>query len=386
MVREASGPEHDAVVFALAYQTWADAVGRDMSWSADRIAAQLCADPEVRSLMVADPLRSQLARLRRRGRPADEGFPDDDSRFLVQPRRWRRWDSPRLPTTARAYARLDEWLLRRSRAAGMDDPVLVTCHPVLAGVADRDSWADVVYYAWDDWLSYPPFEPARELIAWSYAQAAAHDVHVIGVTEAIVDRVGAPRATVVPNGISATDFEQLGDVPHWFTDLDRPLALYAGSLEERVDVEALEACARDLPDWTFVLVGHFATPDLFAELGRLPNVALRGREPRPAVLAMMESADVCLVPHRRTPMTVAMSPLKLYEYLGSGAAVVATDLPPMRGISERCLLVEPGEALAPAVLEAAALPPAAPEEVARFRREHDWAGRYRDWRAAALGG
>lgn len=385
-MRQASRPQHDSVVFSFAYQTWADAVGRQMSWSADRMVAHLCADPEVRSVMVADALRSQLGRLRRRTRPPDSGFPHDDSRFLVHPRRWRRWDSDDLRRTADAYARLDRWLLRRSGRLGLDDPVLVTCHPVHAGVADRGAWADVVYYGWDDWLSDPRFESARALISWSYAQAAAHDVHVIGVTEAIVDRVGARRGTVVPNGISADDFDRLGDLPGWFTALGRPLALYAGSLEERVDVDALEACARDLPDWTFVLVGHFATPDLFAALGRLPNVQLRGLEPRPTILAMMAAADVCLVPHRSTPMSVAMSPLKLFEYLGSGAPVVATDLPPMRGISERCLLVEPGAALTPAVLKAAALPRATPEEVSRFRREHDWSGRYRDWRAAALGG
>jgi glycosyltransferase involved in cell wall biosynthesis len=286
----------------------------------------------------------------------------------------------------RAYTLLDRWLQSRSRALGLADPVLVTCHPVHAGVAEREAWTDVVYYGWDDWSTFPSFEPASELIAWSYAQAAAHDVRVIGVTQAIVDRIGAPRATVVPNGISAVDFERVCPVPDWFAALSGPLAFYAGSLEERVDVDALIRCAQDLPRWTFVLVGYLATPGLFAELARLPNVELRQSEPRPQVLAMMAAADVCLVPHRRTPMTVAMSPLKLFEYLGAGAPVVATDLPPLRGVSDRCLLVEPGARLAPTLLEAAALPPVSSVELTRFRRAHDWSERYRDWRAAALGG
>ena len=68
---------HASVVFALAYRTWADAVRRDMSWSPDQMAHHLMQDPEVRTLMVADPLRSQLARLRRRNVASGTGFPDD---------------------------------------------------------------------------------------------------------------------------------------------------------------------------------------------------------------------------------------------------------------------------------------------------------------------
>jgi teichuronic acid biosynthesis glycosyltransferase TuaH len=378
-------PMHISAVFALAYQTWADAVERDMSWSADRIAQHLLQDPEVKALVVADPLRSHLARLRRRQIADDAGFPGDQSRSLLQPRRLRRHDSFRWLPNVWAYTRLDRWLQKHA-VPRSERPILVSCHPVLAAVADRSAWADVVYYGWDDWLSYPPFRRAHALLSRSYEQMAARDVNVIGVSQAIVDRIGAPRQSVVPNGISAADYERLGSLPSWFGELSRPIALYAGSLEERVDVAAVEQCARDLPDWTVVLVGHLATPRHFTRLAASPNVVVHGREPRSAVLAMMCASDVCLIPHRRTPMSVAMSPLKLYEYLGAGAPVVATDLPPVRGVSDRCLLVEPGSPLAPAVLAAAALPVASAEELAAFRHENDWSHRYQFWRAAALGG
>jgi hypothetical protein len=374
---------HDSIVFALAYQTWADAVERDMSWSADRIAYHLIHDPEIKALLVANPLRSQLARLRKREIADDADFPKNKSRSLVHPRRLRRHDSLRLPPNLRAYTHLDRWL--QKRVFSEDPPVLVTCHPVLAAVADRSAWTDVVYYGWDDWLNYPPFRPVQNLLSRSYGEMAARDVNVIGVTQAIVDRIGAPRGSVVPNGISAADYDRLGPVPTWFAELSGPIALYAGSLEERVDVAAVEECARDLPSWTFVLVGHMAEPALFAGLATCANVLVRAPEPRSSVLAMMAASNVCLIPHRRTPMSVAMSPLKLYEYLGAGAPVVATDLPPLRGVSDRCILIEPGSPLAPAVLAAAALPSALGDEVAAFRQQNDWSQRYRSWRAAALG-
>jgi teichuronic acid biosynthesis glycosyltransferase TuaH len=314
----------------------------------------------------------------------DAEFPYGPSRLFLQPWRWRRHDSLRMSSAMHAYARLDRWL--RARAFEDKNPVLITCHPVLAAVADRSAWADVVYYGWDDWLSYPPFGRAKSLLSSSYSQMAAHDVNVIGVTQAILDRIGARRSTVVPNGITSADYDELDPAPKWFTDLPRPVALYAGALEDRVDVGALEECAKDLPSWTFVLVGPLIRPELFAGLAERPNVSMPGQQPRSVALALMSEADVCLIPHRRTPMSVAMSPLKLYEYLGAGAPVVAADLPPMRHISKRCLLVEPGTRLAPAVLAAAALPKVSPAELAVFRRVNDWSQRYQLWRAAALGG
>jgi hypothetical protein len=107
--------------------------------------------------------------------------------------------------------------------------------------------------------------------------------------------------------------------------------------------------------------------------------------PRPQVLAMMAAADVGLVPHLETPMSVAMSPLKLYEYLGAGTPVVASDLPPMRGISDRCLLVPSGESLTSAIVQAARLPRLDAADLTLWRQANDWDVRYASWRSAALG-
>jgi glycosyltransferase involved in cell wall biosynthesis len=381
----ARAPVAPQVVFALAYQTWADAVVRDMSWSADQMMSHLLADPDLSDVLVADPLRSQLARLRRRPVGKAEGFPEGRGRALVHPRRWRRWDGNGF-SNLWVYRGFDRWLSGRAKARGLHQPVLVTNHPVHAAVADRTRWRDVVYYAWDDWLEYPPLQPARPLHLWAYRRMAELDTNVIGVTRAVVDNIGATRSVVVPNGVTPESFDDLPPVPPWFRAIDGPVAFYAGTLESRVDVSAVQAAAAALAHWTFVLVGPLRRPDLFSPLSTSPNVMVRPPVPRAEVLAMATEATVCLIPHRETAMSTAMSPLKLYEYLGAGAAVVATDLPPVRGISDRCLLVPPGAPFAEAILAASRMPPQPEAERRAFLADNSWSARYAIWRAAALGG
>lgn len=364
------------VVYALAYRTWADGLKVGYAFSPERIAIQLRDDASVPRVVLVDPVRSRLGRLVRPPE-AVPAFVTGPSREHLRPRRWRRGEPTDRAEATGSLGRLDRSLRRRV------DPgrtVLVTSHPVLAAVADRDAWRDVAFYAWDDFRGVPG---STQLVQWAYRQVAARDVNVVGVSPAIVEAVQAPRSTVVPNGIVAGEFENRTPVPDWFAAIRPPIAFYAGSLQRRIDVSALCRLSADLPDWTLVLVGPMQEPQWFAGLAGRDNVVVRPAEPRPRVLAMMGAADVCLVPH--LPETEGMSPLKVYEYLGAGAPVVATDLGPMRGLSPHCRLVPPGAPLAPAVREAAERPRATAGEVSAFRAEHDWGRRYLDWRAAILG-
>ncbi|WP_133176396.1 glycosyltransferase [Nocardioides currus] len=365
------------VVYALGYRTWADALRVGSAFSPERIATRLRDDRSVERAVLVDPVRSQLRRLKP-DRPAPPPFAIDPSREHLQPRRWRRGEPTERDEAVAVQRRLDR---RLQRHVDPSSTVLVTSHPVLAAVADRDVWRDVAFYAWDDFRGVPD---SAALVGWAYAEVVARDVNVVAVTQAIVDIIGARRSTVVPNGIVSADFEEQAAVPAWFAALGGKVAFYAGSLQRRIDVEALQDLADDLPaEWTLVLVGPMQEPECFTDLATRHNVLIRDAEPRPQVLAMMAVADVCLVPH--VPETEGMSPLKVYEYLGAGAPVVATDLEPMRGLSPHCRLVAHGARLAPEVLAAAAGPRATAAETAEFRSAHDWDRRYLAWRAAILG-
>jgi teichuronic acid biosynthesis glycosyltransferase TuaH len=136
------------------------------------------------------------------------------------------------------------------------------------------------------------------------------------------------------------------------------------------------AIARALPEATVVLAGPLLDPTHLRPLCAEPNVEIRPALTRAGVTGLIRVADVGLIPHVRSPLTEAMSPLKLYEYLAGGLPVVGTDMPPLRGVDPRVLLVGESGGYPAAVNAALALGPAAEDERLTFVQTNSWAARH----------
>ena len=135
-----------------------------------------------------------------------------------------------------------------------------------------------------------------------------------------------------------------------------------------------------MPDVSIVLVGPLKDPSHFESAAREPNIQIRPPVTRPEVVALIGAADVCLIPHLRTRLTEAMSPLKLYEYLAGGAPVAALDLPPIRNVSDRVVIRSD---LVEAVIEALELSHADEVERLTFAEQNSWAVRHKKLLALA---
>lgn len=120
-------------------------------------------------------------------------------------------------------------------------------------------------------------------------------------------------------------------------------------------VSAIEQVRKRIPDVTFVLVGatvsdHASLPPAVAELERLGALRLVPRQPRRVIPEYLALADV-LVSARSFGGNV---PLKIFDYLAAGRAIVATDIPTHRTLLDetRAVLVPPASgALADAITD-----------------------------------
>jgi teichuronic acid biosynthesis glycosyltransferase TuaH len=369
------------IVFTYSYVSWQAAAERGWFMPEDRLAKALVSHDRVGRLLVADLMRSMPAKLLREAAAAATGrrfpFPSSASRQHMRPVRLRREYPTSIAGVRRACAAYDRALQRRARRMGMREPALITANPLMAGFAEF-AWAGpVTYFAHDDWLSYAPHERWWPAYEQSFAQLSARGRRVCAVSVAALQRIGATGpSAVVPNGLDPEEWSGPAPAaPPWAAQAARPLLVYVGSLDSRLDVGALLALARELPAAEIALVGPLLDGEHLAPLRDAPNVSVHPPIGRDQVRGLIRSADVGLIPHVSSPLTRAMSPLKLYEYLAGGLPVVATDLQPMREVDQHVALVDAGGDYAGAVR--GALARGRTEEFAReaFIAEHAWVSR-----------
>ena len=132
------------------------------------------------------------------------------------------------------------------------------------------------------------------------------------------------------------------------------------------------------------MVGSLADPRHLGHLSDLSNVVVHPPVARPELAATVAAADTCLLPHVVTPLTQAMSPLKVYEYLAGGRAVAAVDLPPLAGIDDRVIRSRPA-GFVDAVVRALSLSRrSARRSASRFVEANSWQRRHEQILSFAL--
>ena len=363
-------------VFTFDEITWDAAQRRGMCFPTDRVALALADDRRVERLLICNQPRSAPVKLVKDVLRRPASFPAGGRVQLYEPLRLRRRDPASVSALERYYRGYGRRLRRAAARRGLRRPAVITAHPFVAAFAELEWAGPITLLASDDWAAHPAYERWRPAYLAAYERIAGRRLRVCAVTETIVERIG-PRgpSAVVPNGIDPEEWLRVGPPPGWMQRLPGPRFLYVGTLDSRLNVEAVTAVARAWPEGSIVLAGPLADRDHLAPLRGEPNVTFPGPVPRQEVAALVRAADVCLVPHRRLPLTEAMSPLKIYEYLAGGGPVAATDLPPLRGIEGPLQLVAPGGDFVAGVRAALALGPMEETERERFLAGNAWARR-----------
>ncbi len=227
--------------------------------------------------------------------------------------------------------------------------VAVTTVPVVADLVGRLPVERWVYYCVDDFSEWPGLDEASiESMEEKLVRRA--DV-LISVSEALQDRLAhLGRAShLLTHGV---------DLDHWKCDeplpppaelahLQRPLVLFWGVVDRRMDVQFIHSLATDLDRGTIVLVGPESDPD--PVLLRPKRVARLEEVPFGLLPRLAREAAVLVMPYADLPVTRAIQPLKLKEYLATGKPVVVRDLPATRAWADALDLARTADEFSAAV-------------------------------------
>ena len=106
----------------------------------------------------------------------------------------------------------------------------------------------------------------------------------------------------------------------------RKIIGYYGAIAEWFDLELVQRLALAEPDALILLIGN-DTINASRILKEMPNIIFTGEVSYDRLPFYLYAFDVCLLPFKISPLTLATNPVKIYEYLASGKPVVSVDLP-----------------------------------------------------------
>jgi glycosyltransferase involved in cell wall biosynthesis len=207
-------------------------------------------------------------------------------------------------------------------------PIAITTLPIVADVMCDLPVRRWVYYCVDDFGRWPGLDQAalREMEEGVVRRA---DV-IVAVSEALQERLAGMgrESQLLTHGIDLDFWQARAPVPALLGGLERPLVLFWGVVDGRMDVAIVEQVAAEMNGGTVVLLGPAADPD--RRLYRASRVVHLPPVPFEQLPGVAAAVDVLIMPYADLPVTRAMQPLKLKEYLATGLPAVVRDLPATR--------------------------------------------------------
>jgi len=131
-----------------------------------------------------------------------------------------------------------------------------------------------------------------------------------------------------PSSIDRAHFAQARNItadPADQANIPHPRMGFFGVVDERFDIELLDAMSEARPDWNFVIIGPVVKINE-ADLPRRPNIHYLGSKSYKELPAYLAGWDVAALLFARNDSTRFISPTKTPEYLAAGRPVVSTSI------------------------------------------------------------
>ena len=229
-------------------------------------------------------------------------------------------------------------------------------HPFWQGVASVLPNSCLVYDCMDH---HDGFDNNAESLL-QLEKSLLQEAELTITTSTWLDSAVAPHAKQRALIRNAGDFDHFGSLPDsiYRDPQGRRIIGYYGAIAEWFDLDLVEAVARQNAECCVLLIGA-DTVNAKSRLGKLPNVTFTGEVPYCKLPHYLYSFDVCLLPFKVIPLTLATNPVKVYEFLGAGKPVVTVDLPEIAQFGDLVYATTSKDTFLAAVSKVLSLPEAA---------------------------
>ncbi len=236
------------------------------------------------------------------------------------------------------------------RKVGLRRPLLWSFVPQAEVLLDRLETSQVLYYTDDDYPAKAGID-ADSFLAAERRFAPRADVILASAPE-LFSRMRALGGNVLyaPNVADTRLFARAlepGQIDVELARLPEPRIVFVGAiLAAKIDLALVVALARLRPSWSFVFVGPIGPGDPRTNVDSLkdvPNIHLLGHRPYEQLPAVLRGADATIVPYLLDGEMRSVFPMKTYEYLAAGRAVVSTPLETLADVPEVIKAATAGE-------------------------------------------
>jgi glycosyltransferase involved in cell wall biosynthesis len=194
----------------------------------------------------------------------------------------------------------------------------------------------IIYEAHELFADTTSSSKKRTKLALIESHVLRNVTSVITITQRLADLLTeryslSKRISVIPSATNLPDH-----IPHKDWSNARKHIIYAGSLYGWKGVDDLIKAAKYLPDaYRITIVG--GDTEGIARLQLLSaeikaEIVFTGHLPHIEVMPYLATACIAVLPNRAGSVSEFTSPLKLFEYMAYGCAVVASDLPVFREV------------------------------------------------------
>ena len=289
---------------------------------------------------------------------------------VVNPRMW--------PWFSKSYdRRLNSFLLNRQLASlieALPQPVTaITTLPITADLCGQLPVSKWLYYCVDDFGEWPGLDgDTLRLMDVQMIRGADEIVAVSQTLQRFIASQGR-QSRLLTHGVDLDywedvkpDADQSKLLPN---NLEGPLVVFWGVVDQRLDIDILIALSQRMQRGNIVLIGPQQDPD--ERLQNLPNVHLTGSRPFRALPQIANKADVLVMPYADLPVTRAMQPLKMKEYLATGKPVVVSRLPAVEEWQDCLDICQDPEDFAATVMSRIQSDVPTDQHIARQRLQHE---------------